>query len=59
MPVQTNLKCDNGKTQFNIKNIDCDMFKKFREIASKNHRGIGNEIIILMENHVKQYKDTK
>lgn len=49
MPEKKKSKCIEGKTQYNIKNIDCDLMEWFRNYAQGTRRSVNQEIILAME----------
>jgi hypothetical protein len=49
MPEKKIAECIDGKMQFNIKNIDCDLMAWFRSFAQNNKRSVTQEIILAME----------
>lgn len=52
MPPKKQPECKEGKMNFPINKIDCEVMQKLKNIADKSKRSMNKEIIMLIENHV-------
>lgn len=56
MKKRQESQCVEGKTQMNVKRIDCDLMDWFRGFAQRNKRSVNSEIILLMEKCKKEHE---